>query len=106
VFEISNFLLRTGHTHKSLAKELKCSSGLIGMYASHKAVPSYENCELLLKLGMSIEEIFGAEAAQNAVIFCPNKKDLEKERNSFNKKVGHAIVELLNEGFFKLKKEV
>jgi len=103
MFNIGSFLARTGHTHESLAKKISCSPGLIGMYASQKSVPSYEKIEQLLKLGMTIEEMFGQEAAEQTHLFVQTEEELQGEANSFKDKVGEAIVELLNGGFFKLK---
>jgi hypothetical protein len=73
------------------------------MYASQKSVPSYEKIELLLKLGMTIEEMFGQDVAEQARLFVQSEGDLQNEASSFKDKVGEAIVELLNGGFFKLK---
>ncbi|MCL2283242.1 MAG: hypothetical protein FWC26_07990 [Fibromonadales bacterium] len=87
-----------------MAKKMRCSPGLIGMYASQKSVPSYEKIELLLKLGMTIEEMFGQEAAEQTHLFVQTEGDLQNEANSFKDKVGKAVVELLNAGFFKLKR--
>jgi len=104
MFNINKFLARTGHTHASLAEKLDCSSGLIGAYASKEgAAPSYEKCKQLLDLGMSLEEMFGQETAQNCIALVPTDKELKEEASSFKGKVAKALVELQDEGFFKLK---
>ena len=103
MFNIGSFLARTGYTHESLAKKMQCSPGLIGMYASQKSVPSYEKIEQLLKLCMTIEEMFGQEAAEQTHLFVQSEGELRDEANSFKDRVGEAFVELLNGGFFKLK---
>jgi hypothetical protein len=48
----------------------------------------------------------GQEAAEKTRLFVQTEGDLQNEANSFKDKVGEAIVELLNGGFFKLKPSV
>ena len=102
MFNIVKFLARKGLTHSALAEKLNCSHGLIGMWASGRAVPSYEKCVELLQNGMTVSELFGEDLAQNAFGF---QKEIEENVNDFEQKVGDAIVSLMNKGFFRVRRE-
>lgn len=102
MLNIVNFLTRKGLTHSALAEKLNCSNGLIGMWASGKAVPSYEKCVELLRNGMTVSELFGEDVAKSAFGF---QKEIEEDLNDFEQKVGDAIVSLVNKGFFKVRRE-
>lgn len=66
--DMNSFLKRKNLKHKELAEKLECSQALIGSYAYNSAVPSYENVAKLLNMGMTIEELFGKEIADNVVV--------------------------------------
>jgi len=66
--DMNSFLKRKNLKHKELAERLECSHALIGSYAYNSAVPSYENIVKLLKMGMTIEELFSKEVADNVVV--------------------------------------
>jgi len=104
IFDISCFLARNNLTHAGLAEKLDCSTSLVSVWASSDQTPSFDKCLKLIELGMTFEEMFGTELTNKAKVFLnENKKEQE---NEFNSKVGKAIVELLNNGFFKLSKEI
>jgi len=103
MFSIGKFLARKGLTHSALAEKLDCSQGLIGMWASDKALPSYEKCAELLQNGMAISELFGEDVAKNTVVFPLTEDEIKINANDFELKVGQAIVNLINKGFFKIK---
>jgi len=68
IMDMNSFLKRKNLKHKELAEKLECSQALIGSYAYNSAVPSYENAVKLLNMGMTIEELFGKEVADNVVV--------------------------------------
>jgi transcriptional regulator with XRE-family HTH domain len=105
MFNIGKFLARKGLTHSALAEKLNCSHGLVGMWASGKAVPSYEKCVELLQNGMTVSELFGEEVAKNAAVFPLTEEEIKVTAENFEQKVGSAIVNLVNKGFFKVKQE-
>jgi transcriptional regulator with XRE-family HTH domain len=96
-FDITTFLRRSHQTQKELAEKLSCSSGLVGQWASGRAIPSYEKIVDLLKLGMTVREIFGKDVSETALIDV-----LPKEKSTVDKdfvlKVGQAIMELTSGG--------
>ncbi|GBU23786.1 hypothetical protein R83H12_00404 [Fibrobacteria bacterium R8-3-H12] len=104
IFDISCFLARNNFTHAKLAEKLECSTSLVSVWASSEQTPSFDKCLKLIELGMTFEEMFGSELTNKAKVFL-NESPKEPE-SEFNSKVGKAIIDLLNEGFFKLKKEV
>jgi len=81
--DIARFLKRKGLTQQELAKRIDCSLGLVGGWASHRGVPSYEKCILLLKEGMTVAELFGEDTVNET---------LKAEADDFETKVGEAIV--------------
>lgn len=104
--DVAKFLKRKGITQQDLAKKINCSLGLVGGWASYRGVPSYEKCMDLLRAGMTVSELFGEEIAKEARFFPITEKDLITEDGDFKIKVADAIIELMNEGFFKLNREV
>jgi transcriptional regulator with XRE-family HTH domain len=105
MFNIGKFLARKGLTHSALAAKLNCSQGLVAMWASNKARPSYEKCVELLQNGMTVSELFGEEVARNAVVFPLTEDEIKITAENFELKVGNAVVNLLNKGFFRIKPE-
>ncbi len=103
--DIPSFLSRKGLTQRDLAKKLNCSIGLVGGWANYSGVPSYEKCLDLLKAGMTISELFGEEVARAVLPFPLTENDIKIQLDDFEEKVGNAIIDLINNGFFKLKKE-
>lgn len=103
IFDISCFLSRNNLTHAKLAEKLDCSTSLVSVWASSEQTPSFDKCLKLIELGMTFEEMFGTELTSKAKVFLNENQNAPE--NEFNAKVGKAIVELLNEGFFKLKND-
>lgn len=70
-FDFSHFMNRKLWKQKDAASIIGVSGGLVGMWASNKAVPSYEKIVKLIDNGISAEELFGKECAdrllQNSV---------------------------------------
>jgi len=102
IFDISCFLARKSLTHAELAEKLECSTSLVSVWASTDQTPSFDKCLKLIELGMTFEEMFGTELTGKANVFLNEPKVLENE-GEFNSKVGKAIIELLNKGFFQFK---
>jgi len=65
---LNSFLSRRKLKHRELAKMLECSQALVGRYAYNSATPSYENIVKLLKIGMTIEELFGEDVADKVIV--------------------------------------
>jgi len=105
IFDISSFLARNNLTHAKLAEKLDCSTSLISVWASSEQTPSFDKCLKLIELGMTFEEMFGTELTSKAKVFLNGNQNEPKSNSEFNSKVGKAIIELLNEGLFKLKQE-
>lgn len=103
--DVARFLKRKGLTQQELAKKINCSLGLVGGWASYRGVPSYEKCIELLQNGMTISELFGEEVAKDTRLFPITEEELETKMSNFEVKVGEAIINLSNNGFFKLTKE-
>jgi transcriptional regulator with XRE-family HTH domain len=103
--DLARFLKRKGFTQKDLAKKIDCSLGLVGGWANHSGVPSYEKCIELLQTGMTISELFGENIAKETRLFPVTEEELETKASDFEKKVGEAIINLNNSGFFRFKKE-
>jgi len=104
--DVPSFLSRKSLTQRELAEKLDCSIGLVGGWANHSGVPSYEKCLDLLKAGMTISELFGEDVAKAALPFPLTEKDIKIQLDDFEEKVGSAVVKLINKGFFKIKPEV
>ena len=70
-FDFNHFMNRKKLKQKDAASLIGVSSGLVGMWASNKAVPSYEKIVKLIDNGATAEELFGKECAdrllQNSV---------------------------------------
>jgi len=103
--DVARFLKRKGLTQQELAKKIKCSLGLVGGWASYRGVPSYEKCIELLQMGMTISELFGEDVAKETRLFPITEEELQTKSSDFEKKVGEAIINLTNNGFFRFKKE-
>ena len=61
--DVESFLNRTGWSKADLLRELGMDpkSSLISSYIKNRSKPSFEVAEKLLKLGMTIKEMFGEE---------------------------------------------
>ncbi len=62
-FDFNHFMNRKQLKQKDAASLIGVSSGLVGMWASNKAVPSYEKIVKLIDNGATAEELFGKECA-------------------------------------------
>lgn len=57
---------------------INVSPGLVGNWASGRAIPSYQNVLKLIKLGMTASELFGTESAE---MLNKNEQDLHPAQN-------------------------
>jgi transcriptional regulator with XRE-family HTH domain len=105
VFEITHFLKRNDFTFAELGEKLDCTPSLIGSWTSDRAFPSFDKCVKLLELGMTFEEMFGTELAEKTQVFTDEKEKQYEKESDFNKKVGEAVIALVNSGVSNLKKE-
>lgn len=67
-FDFSHFMNRKLWKQKDAASIIGVSGGLVGMWASNKAVPSYEKIVKLIDNGISAEELFGKELAEKLIL--------------------------------------
>ena len=67
VFDFNRFLHRKNFKQKDAAAAVGASMGLIGTWASKKAVPSYEKIAKLIELGITAQELFGEEIGSKLV---------------------------------------
>lgn len=61
MFDCSTFLRRMGWRQKDLSERLGVGTSTVGMWCTCKSTPSFEVAEKLLKLGMTVKEMFGEE---------------------------------------------
>ena len=65
--EIQNFMKEHGYSQTDLAKMLNTSVQNVNKWVNGRGVPSYEFCQRLLQIGMSVEDLFGIQVgSQNA----------------------------------------
>lgn len=64
VFDFQKFVFRTHLKQREVASMTGASAGLVGNWASGKAVPSYQNLARLIEIGMKSEELFGEELSK------------------------------------------
>ena len=102
--DLTRFLRRKGWTQRELSEKIDCSLGLVGGWANHSGVPSYEKCIELLQVGITISELFGEEIAKESRLFPITEEELILNTTNFEQKVGEAFIKLNNSGFFKLHK--
>ena len=73
--DIGAFLARTGMNQSELARKLGTTSANVSKWVRGEGVPSYGICAALLKMGITIEELFG----------------ISSERGDFDRRVWEAI---------------
>lgn len=61
--DLFSFLRRKNMTQAELSKRLETTPGNVNRWAKGDGVPSYELCAKLLRLGMTVEELFGVDYA-------------------------------------------
>lgn len=61
MLDCNSFLRRMGWGQKDLANRLEIATSTVGMWCVNKSTPSYSVIEKLLKMGMTIKELFGEE---------------------------------------------
>lgn len=60
-FDFPKFTHRLKLKQREVSEKTGISAGLIGNWASGKAVPSYEKIGRLIEIGMTAQELFGEE---------------------------------------------
>ena len=63
-FDFQKFVSRTRLKQREIAEKAGVSLGLVGMWASGKAKPSFETILKLIDCGITAEELFGDECAE------------------------------------------
>ena len=66
-FDFNKFLKRKNYKQKDVAAAIKVSMGLVGTWASNKAVPSYKKIIRLIDAGITSQELFGEEIGSKLV---------------------------------------
>lgn len=61
MFDINAFLRRMNYSHGDLAAKMNVSRSKVSGWAAGYRRPDYDNLEQLLKMGMTINEMFGEE---------------------------------------------
>lgn len=59
--DLFSFLRRKNMTQADLSRALDTTPGNVNRWAKGDGVPGYDLCEKLLKLGMTVEELFGID---------------------------------------------
>ena len=76
--DIAAFLARTGMNQSELARRLGTTSANVSKWVRGEGVPSYGICVSLLKMGMTIGELFGDEVQKrNNSSLSPSLSDEE-----------------------------
>lgn len=64
--DIQNFMKERGYTQTDLAKMLNTSVQNVNKWVNGGGVPSYEFCQRLLQIGMSVEDLFGIQVESSS----------------------------------------
>lgn len=73
--DLFSFLQRKKLNQADLARAVETTLGNVNRWAKREGVPSYELCEKLLVLGMSVKELFGEDADKAVRSFYMNEQD-------------------------------
>lgn len=73
--DINSFTSRLGITKADVARQLGLDpkSNTLSLYSKGKSFPPFEMCRKLLMAGMTIQELFGDEVADNVVVYADKK---------------------------------
>lgn len=84
--DIQSFCGFLGIKKAELARRLGLpyKSNTLSMYDKGKLTPTYEMCVKLLEMGMSIDELFGAEIASNVTVFRNSTKSVAPAKLDLN----------------------
>jgi transcriptional regulator with XRE-family HTH domain len=98
VFDINSFLCRSNFTQNELAEKVGRGVSAVGMWASGKNYPTFENCIKLIELGMTIEEMFGTELLGKARIYLNEPEKEPENENDFERRVCDVLIKHLSGG--------
>lgn len=84
--DIQHFLDRYGIKQNRLAEMIDTSPANVNKWVNGEGFPSYELCLKLLKIGVTIEELFGIEYQQ-----VPNETTDDEFRERVRKVLGEII---------------
>ena len=98
---LKSFLSRMNMNKADLCRELDIDpkSSLLSSYEKGRSYPSYEKCKKLLEMGMTVEELFGEEAA----LGCMMKDRVENYDYLYKNQAKQAVVETLQKMIDNLK---
>lgn len=99
MLDCNSFLRRKNWAQKDLAERLNVATSTVGMWCTGKSTPAYAVIVELLKLGMTIEELFGKEIA-DMVLKNSGNDIMEKGYDSpeFRKGVEETIADMKARG--------
>jgi len=93
IFDFNTFLQRKRLKHREVAEQIGASMGLIGSWASNKALPSYEKMAKLIECGMTAKELFGKDLAEELLRNSGNSAEGPAKKD-FIAGVKEALAEL------------
>lgn len=83
---VQDFIRRVGiANHDELAEKVGVKKKTVDSWSSGERTPTYDVCEKLLKLGMSVEELFGY----------PYPSTANSAENDFNRKASYFFNKLI-----------
>lgn len=95
-FDFAKFVSRRKLKQREVAAAIGASTGLIGIWATGRSVPSYEKLAKLIELGMTAQEMFGEELGNLLV------KNSNPERPADKSEILAAVKEALSATFWKI----
>lgn len=107
-FDFNKFLRRKNFKQKDAAAVVGVSMGLVGTWASNKAVPSYEKIIRLIDAGITSQELFGDEIGSKLVENSMKVINFDMEPIDYKSPEFQALVEkaLIEIEARKSKKEI
>ncbi len=93
-FDFQKFAARARLKQREIADKAGVSLGLVGMWASGKAKPSYDTMLKLIDCGISADELFGKEYAEK--LLANSKGESSSAKEDFLASVRAALAEIAN----------
>ena len=91
---IDSFMKRLGcKNQQELADKLGMSQGAVSAWGSGTRSPRYEDCVRLLQMGMTVEELFGEDAAKSVAV---SNFKIDENTEEFDAKVKESMLRILS----------
>lgn len=94
--ELFDFLNRKGMSQIELARVLETTPSNVNRWAKNDGVPSYEMCLKLMRLGMTVNELFGIDPPGTAIQECSAVELIDIMQKSVNKALDKMKEELVS----------